>query len=150
MKKLLIPLCLLTLVLAGCANNRPSDDNAYQAAVSTATQNETVKFNQTGIWYPNQSKILIRPIFAMPPMLDVNFAVTDKAIYAMEWDGNAKEYNVIYKQDIQDIQQVKYETFGLTKRLFIQSKTSWDGVTTKDIDKAYEYLKTVIPDTARK
>ncbi len=147
MKKILLATCF-ALFLAGCANTRPSDDSAYQAAVSAVTQNEKVIFNNRGVWYPNQSKIVIRPVFAMPPMLDGNLTITDKAVYFMEWDDNSKEYNIVYKQSLQDIQRVKTEKFGLGIRLFIQSKTTWDGFSGPDIDKAYQHLKSVTHGTA--
>lgn len=158
MKKLLAS-ALLAILLTGCASTRPADDASYQQAVNAVINNEQIKFNKRGNWYPNHSKITIRPIFAQLPVFDGNLTITDKAVYFMEWDGTANAYGVTMKRNLSDIKEVKLDTFGRSHLILIRTgEATWDGLVFTGsafqdrelTEEAYQYLKSVTPETARK
>ena len=122
MKKL-VSIVSLLLILSGCTTYRPQDDAYYEKAVSAVIDKniETVKFNDHAVWFPNQSTIQVRPIFALQAYNDGNIVITDKALYFMEWDSNSNEYNTVRKIDFSNVKNIKLAEFGPSKRFVIQS-----------------------------
>lgn len=122
MKKL-IPVLVLSLLLSACATYRPQYDADYEKAVSAVIDksSETVKFNDHAVWFPNQSTIQVRPIFALQAYNDGNIVITDKALYFMEWDSKSNEYNTVRKIYFSDVKNIKLAEFGPSKRFVIQS-----------------------------
>lgn len=155
MKKLILAVIVSAFVLTGCETVVPADEVQNQNAINAViTQDqEQIKFHGRASWFPNQSKFMAGTLFALPPFIEGNLVITDQNVYFLQWDEIGKEYNVVMKRPISEIENVKIDTFGRNRRLFILSKGPiWDGFCYQgsamvDVDKtvsAYEHLKAAI------
>ena len=154
MKKLVF-LAFLLLLLSGCTTYRPQYDADYEKAVSAVIDksSETIKFNDHAVWFPNQSTIQVRPIFALQAYNDGNIVITDQTLYFMEWDSNSNEYNTVRKIDFTNVKNVKLVEFGPSRRFVIQSNSDrfdmFSFVTSEIYDsekniEAYKYINSLI------
>ena len=153
--KNLVSIISLLLLLAGCTTYRPQYDADYEKAVSSVINknSEEIKFNGHATWFPNQSTIQVKPIFALQAYNEGNMVITDKTIYFMEWDAGSNEYNIVRKIALSNIKNAKLVEFGPSSRFVIQSNIdrfdmftfmSYEMYDSEKNIEAYNYINSLI------
>jgi len=154
-----LTLFCLSLAVVGCQTFGPATSEEGQQLIKSAlpVDDNNALFLGSGEWNPltrgfsDMRSIVITGQKATTIM--GGLAITDKAIYFSEWDKNANRYILVKKININDMQDILLDKYGVNRRFAVQNKdltfdsfafvSNWTGDTDKTVQ-VYEHLKQII------
>jgi len=120
-------LLVLALLFVGCAAIGPVSSPEFPSLVAKTIPKEDgeIRLFGSGNWYPNvrgftaiRSILLATPVPPTPGAL----VITDEALIFLQWDEEAKIFDVIKRLPYSELVAVSLDSYGLNRRIVLRKK----------------------------
>lgn len=120
-------LLILALIFVGCAAIGPVSSPEFPSLVAKTLSKDDgeIHFFGSGSWYPNvrgftpnRSLFLAKPAPPTPGVL----VITDEALLFLQWDEDAKSFDIIKRLPYSELVAVSLDSYGLNRRIVLRKK----------------------------